>query len=239
MSMLPLRRNLKSLVFIPIISQTYCDPRSFAWQNEFIAFNKIALNDPFGRDIKLANGNIASRILPVKIHELDKDDITLLENELGSALRSVDFIFKSPGVNRPLKPDDSRTENLNHTYYRDQINKVANAVKEIITALKYKDAGQSDLIVQKLNSKSKSWHKKPKKLTLKIATWSFLFLVLAVSSYLILPLLSKTSIDNTDKSIAVLPFVNMSNDPDQDYFGNGIMQEILNHLFKIGELKVA
>lgn len=41
-----------------------------------------------------------------------------------------------------------------------------------------------------------------------------------------------------DKSIAVLPFVNMSDDPKQDYFANGMMDEILNHLFKIGDLNV-
>jgi hypothetical protein len=127
--------KLKSIIFIPIISRTYCDPKSFAWQHEFVAFNKLAMNDRFGRDLKLANGNVASRILPLKIYDLDPEDKILLENELGSTLRSVEFIFKSPGVNRPLKPDDSRSENLNHTYYRDQINKVANVIKEIISGL--------------------------------------------------------------------------------------------------------
>ena len=131
-----LKEKLKCLIFIPIISQTYCDPQSFAWQHEFCAFNKLAKEDQFGRDIKLANGNVASRILPIKIHDLDPEDKTLLENELGGVLRSIEFIYKASGVNRPLKPNDERTENLNHTYYRDQINKVANAVKEIITAIK-------------------------------------------------------------------------------------------------------
>jgi TolB-like protein/class 3 adenylate cyclase len=41
-----------------------------------------------------------------------------------------------------------------------------------------------------------------------------------------------------DKSIAVLPFANMSNDPDQEYFSDGMMDEILMHLFKIGDLEV-
>jgi adenylate cyclase len=41
------------------------------------------------------------------------------------------------------------------------------------------------------------------------------------------------------KSIAVLPFVNMSNDPEQEYFSNGIAEEILNSLAGLGELKVA
>lgn len=42
-----------------------------------------------------------------------------------------------------------------------------------------------------------------------------------------------------DKSIAVLPFVNMSSDPEQAYFADGISEEILNALAKVGGLKVA
>ena len=36
-----LEGKLKCLIFIPILSQTYCDPKSFAWQKEFCAFNKL------------------------------------------------------------------------------------------------------------------------------------------------------------------------------------------------------
>ncbi len=42
----------------------------------------------------------------------------------------------------------------------------------------------------------------------------------------------------TDKTIAVLPFVNMSNDEDTVYFSDGITEEIINALAKISELKV-
>ena len=41
------------------------------------------------------------------------------------------------------------------------------------------------------------------------------------------------------KSIAVLPFVNMSNDPEQEYFSDGIAEEILNSLAHLQDLKVA
>jgi TolB-like protein/Tfp pilus assembly protein PilF len=41
-----------------------------------------------------------------------------------------------------------------------------------------------------------------------------------------------------DKSIAVLPFVNMSSDVDQEYFSDGISEELLNLLAKIPELRV-
>lgn len=42
-----------------------------------------------------------------------------------------------------------------------------------------------------------------------------------------------------EKSIAVLPFVNMSDDSGNEYFSDGISEEILNALAKVGELKVA
>ncbi len=41
-----------------------------------------------------------------------------------------------------------------------------------------------------------------------------------------------------DKSVAVLPFANLSDDPLQEYFIDGITEEIINHLARIGELKV-
>ena len=43
----------------------------------------------------------------------------------------------------------------------------------------------------------------------------------------------------SDKSIAVLPFVDMSEKKDQDYFSDGLTEELLNLLSKIPELKVA
>jgi adenylate cyclase len=42
-----------------------------------------------------------------------------------------------------------------------------------------------------------------------------------------------------EKSIAVLAFVNMSNDPEQEYFSDGMAEEILNSLAQLKALKVA
>src|SRR6266850_1130181 len=112
-----LEGKLKCVIFIPIISQTYCDIKSFAWQHELCAFNKLAKEDQFGRDIKLSNGNVTSRILPIKIHDLDAEDKALLEKELDGVLRGIEFIYKEAGVNRPLKVDDRKEDNLNKTAY--------------------------------------------------------------------------------------------------------------------------
>ena len=45
--------------------------------------------------------------------------------------------------------------------------------------------------------------------------------------------------ESAEQSIAVLPFVNMSNDPEQEYFSDGIAEEILIYLSKVAGLKVA
>jgi len=46
------------------------------------------------------------------------------------------------------------------------------------------------------------------------------------------------STDIPAKSIAVLPFANLSQDPDNAYFADGIQEEILSRLSKIGDLRV-
>jgi TolB-like protein len=48
----------------------------------------------------------------------------------------------------------------------------------------------------------------------------------------------ETSEKSSDKSIAVLPFVNMSNDPEQEYFCDGISEEIINALAQLSNLRV-
>lgn len=45
-------------------------------------------------------------------------------------------------------------------------------------------------------------------------------------------------ITSVEKSIAVLPFVNMSSDPDNEYFSDGITEEIINALTRVDGLKV-
>ena len=248
-----LETKLKSLVFIPIISQTYCDPKSFAWQNEFVAFNKIAGEDRFGRDIKLASGNVCSRIIPVKIHDLDASDTELLENELGCRLRSIEFIFSSAGVNRPLKPADNPDKNLNKTFYRDQINKVANAVKDIIYGLhpdprkravkSYQTGTVSDhLDVQAVSVLAKPAH------GLHIPGRTILFgslgVLLVLALIFFIPKLFRettTEISSTDiikKSIAVLPVSNLTGNPELEYVAAGIHDAIIGQLGEISSLLV-
>jgi len=228
-----LEGKLKCLIFIPIISQTYCDPKSFAWQRELIVFNNIAKEDQLGRDIRLTSGNVASRILPVTIHDLDEEDKILLENELGGVLRGIEFIYNSYGVNRPLNPSDNPDKNLNQTYYRDQINKVANAVKEIITTLKKHSRQDREIPKEVINPKPE----KPKNRKTKIIMAFFTMLALLLLGYFVSPKLFKSS-GSIEKSIAVLPFRSLSNDSTQNYFSDGFMEELLNNLQKVKEFTV-
>jgi TolB-like protein/Flp pilus assembly protein TadD len=105
---------------------------SFAWEHEFIPFLEMAKEDELGMNVTLSSGNVASRVLPIKIHDLDADDQASLEAVLDGTLRSIDFIYQEPGVNRPLTPLDERELNLSKKVYRDQINKTANAIKGIL-----------------------------------------------------------------------------------------------------------
>lgn len=57
---------------------------------------------------------------------------------------------------------------------------------------------------------------------------------------IVVPLQSQLHSDKAEasKSIAVLPFINMSNDPENEYFSDGITEEILNALAKVDGLRV-
>ena len=195
-----LKEKLKCLIFIPIISHTYCDSKSFAWEHEFKAFVEQASKDKFGMKIRLPNATVVNRVLSIRIHDLDNEDIELCESVLKGALRGVEFIYKEPGVNRPLTRFDIESKNLNGTQYRNQINKVANAIKEIVSGL---------------NAHS------PEPVTVKKAA----------SLNKDVPILK-------GNSIAVLPFVDMSSKKDQDYFCDGVTEEIINALVHIENFRV-
>jgi len=249
-----LKDKLKCLVFIPIISRTYCDPNSFAWEHEFKAFVEQASHDRFGLKIKLPGGNVAGRVLPIRIHDLDDDDNKVCETLLGGILRSIEFIYRSPGVNRPLQSqEDHPHDNLNKTFYRDQINKVANAIKEIILGLKSELATPVKANVsQKLplgefeKADGRRKQEPPAKLydrkRIKVMTFSvILFAILAITFYpgLFHTEKSKVVKDSEGRiSIAVNTFTNLSKDTLLDSWRMGISELIIYNLGTSKELSV-
>ena len=247
-----LKNKLKCLVFIPVVSRTYCDPKSFAWVNEFKVFVEQSSQDQFGLKVKIPNGNVAHRVLPVRIHDLDTEDIKLCESVLGGFLRGVEFIYKEPGVNRSLSPDDDENKNLNKTRYRNQINKVANAIKEIIAGLRagsdikeitVPDSGlpwEEAKPVKKIISHGKPPVSKIVKILFYFVS-AFIIVLLGVFFY------QKTSVfsqpdrlrsDENRVSVAVMPFQNMTNDTTWNIWQDGIQTNLITSLSNSEELKV-
>src|SRR5438477_11571143 len=60
-------------------------------------------------------------------------------------------------------------------------------------------------------------------------------IISASAGFLLLP---RAVWDKIDKSVAILPFQNLSSDRDNAYFADGIQDEVLTRLAKIGDLKV-
>jgi tetratricopeptide (TPR) repeat protein len=246
-----LKGKLKCLVFIPIISRTYCDTKSFAWEHEFIAFIEQATHDQFGMKVKLPNGNVASRVLPIRIHELDSKDLMLCESALGTYLRGVEFIYKEPGVNKPLKTDDDEKKNLNNTKYRIQINKVANAVQEIISGLltqenlPKKGKLQNGISVQKPISTNK-WipaHKPAKTGLQNVISGLLVTAILILAGFFFYPKVFKQ--DRKDFfsgkgeiTVAVMPFQNLTNDANRNFWEVMIQDNLITSLSNARELKI-
>lgn len=226
-----LEGKLNCVIFIPILSQTYCDIKSYAWLNEFCAFNSQVSSDNIGREVKLSNGNVSSRILPVRIHELEVEDRHAFETESGGPIRAVDFIYREAGVNRPLKMSDNRSYNLNQTDYRNQVNKLAHAVKDILAAIR--NPASPSIAA----AKSTAVAPKPSYARL-IAIVAVVVVILGVV-YLVYRSFGVSSDSSIEKSIAVLPFTDLTPDHKMEYFGDGISDEIINALTTIKDLKVA
>lgn len=229
-----LEHKLRCLIFIPIVSQTYCDPKSFAWQQEFVVFNRLAAQDDLGKNVRLLNGNVASRVIPVRIHDLDTVDVDLLEKELGP-LRSIDFVYRTDGVSRPLLINELDPKaNLNHTFYRDQLHKVVRSIKDIVSAVQApsgispkptaQDPQQSTSTVVATSKRKFNW------LQVGAAT---IVLAVAATWYL-----SGTTPAVGVNSIAVLPFDNLSNDPEQDPFCDGTTEQVISNLSRLPDLRV-
>jgi TolB-like protein/Tfp pilus assembly protein PilF len=244
-----LKEKIKCLVFIPIISHTYCDPKSFAWEHEFKAFIELASHDRFGLKVKLPGGNVANRVLPVRIHDLDAGDVKLCETALGGYLRGVEFVYRESGVNRSLTPGDDEKNNLNKPRYRNQINKVANAIKDIISGLKAgeivsgKEKPDQELPWEKIKTlpDDKPDETKKNKLLFYAIPLVLILILLGVYAY---PKIFKN--DNLTKltssgqkiSIAVMPFQNLTNDTTWNAYQSGIQTSIISFLSSTGELFV-
>ena len=129
---------------------------------------------------------------------------------------------------------DDRSINQNKTDYRNQVNKVANAIKELINSLKNPISSTQRSTV---NDVPKPKKRKNKKSLLAIGAS---IIMIAVAGYFLYPKLFSpdNEPESLNKSIAVLPFVDLSEQKDQGWFGDGLTEEILNSLSHVKGLNV-
>jgi TolB-like protein len=230
-----LEGKLKCLIFIPILSQTYCDENSFAWKHEFLPFYKLASDDPYGIDIRLATRNIASRILPIQIHELDADDCLKIESVTGSKVRAIEFIYSSPGVNRPLTASDASDKNLKGASYRDHVNKTANAVKALLAGIRSPARKVSATALQPVTAMKRN----RRKFAVVLLALVTIAATCVVTFSIIGREISGTLEDDLiHRSIAILPFEDISPAHDQAYLADGFVIEVMDHVTKFENLRV-
>ena len=129
--------RLNTRILLPVLSQTYCDTGSYAWKSEFIQFLEQERRNGQALEVALPSGNYASRVLPICIHELEREDVAAVEDALRSPLRSIDFVYREGGANRPLSEHDQEPgQTRAGTRYRNQLNKTALAIKELLGGMR-------------------------------------------------------------------------------------------------------
>lgn len=127
------------------------------------------------------------------------------------------IIQLSTVVKMLLAEDDVRDDEIDEAI-RKEISRLAKTTKPLTEKGRYKP----------------SW----KKIALPVAA---IILILIAILLVIKPLIKQKLSSGSSaksKSIAVLPFENLSNDPEQDYFSVMLVEEILDRLCKIGGLTV-
>ncbi|HTF18678.1 MAG TPA: FlgO family outer membrane protein, partial [Chryseolinea sp.] len=149
-----------------------------------------------------------------------------------------DLIYKAPGVDRPLRmTDEQLAANQERTIYRDQLNKVAIAIRSIMEGIQ---RTQQALPERKTEGRVRSLSGG----RLWVTVLGMMLLLTALGTYLWRTykatesqtgLTKNTSVPN---AIAVLPFTNLANDPAQEYFSDGITEQIITELAQLRNLKV-
>jgi serine/threonine protein kinase len=108
-------------------------------------------------------------------------------------------------------------------------------IEEVLNDLKNPDEEKT---AEDHSQKTVQRERKSKLSTRKITVAVISIIVVVALTYLVLLPGSDPDSSNIEKSIAVLPFTDMSKDKDQEYFADGISDELLNLLAKIPELRV-
>jgi TolB-like protein/Flp pilus assembly protein TadD len=90
----------------------------------------------------------------------------------------------------------------------------------------------------RLPKKFEALHRHRARMRLSVAAAGLAILALIIAFFVFAKRSTPSFANISEKSIAVLPFENVSRDPDNAYFAEGIQDEILTRLSKIADLKV-
>jgi len=155
------------------------------------------------------------------------------------------------GVNIASRLQESAEEGcitISGSVYRDSKNKTG-IKTEFLEEKTFKNIDEPIKVYNVLFKEKREVSKEPQTQQAfkksKIFYYIMAGLIVVISAILIwrfLPIKVVESTDKStevvDKSIAVLPFTDISPDKDQEYFSDGMMDAILMHLWKIGDLEV-
>ena len=221
-------------------------------RHEFKAFVEQASKDQFGLKVKTAKRQRCPSTYQYRYMICNPEDKSLLEKKLGGVLRAIEFIYREQGINRPLTADDDKELSQGKPKYRNQINKVANAIDEIISGLKeghvlskeklpaageqYKEANKEEF-----KEESVSFSKEGNRRLILIGS---LLALLIIAAFFAFPKIFKRDKfeelrDPEGKiSVAVIPFENLTGDTTLNWFKKGISSLIINGLGNSSELAV-
>jgi TolB-like protein len=148
------------------------------------------------------------------------------------------------GVNIASRLQEDAQDGCIHisaSVYRDIKNK-ADIQTKLVGEKSFKNVEESTKVYKVLCGEAETEAQGKQKVRRKLPFILVGILILIIATILIwqyLPKQSRISEEpKLEKSIAVLPFKNLSKDIENQYFADGIMEGILNHLSKIKDLRV-
>ena len=177
--------------------------------------------------------------IPVRIG-IHSGDVTLREDEIaGDGVKIASSLgeFAEPGS--VLISKQVYEEVKNHTEFKTTSLGILpiKQLKKRIGVIALTNYGL--LVPERGTFRKRVYQKDSRGIIGKRVLWTAAILILAILIYGIYDNEPMPTVGSSNqKSIAVLPFVNLSNDPSQEYFSDGMTADLLSQLAKINDLRV-
>ncbi len=254
---MPEDRRLGAVMFTDIVGYTALmgrdEDKAYAMLAENLRIHKLLIEKYNGHLIKeIGDGVLASFTLasdavrcamdiqketkangiPLKIGIHEGELVLAGEDVLGDVVNIASRLEEStaPGcisISSTVYQDIKNKSGINTKYIQEK------RFKNVDEPIKVYHVFCEDTPAKKQNLLEKlAGHKKT------IVLVSGIFIIAILSVYLIFSFLSSQKDNRPEKSILVLPFHNESSDKENEYFVNGMMEQIVNNLSKVADLTV-